>query len=292
MAKLIDGNALAETLKSKLSTLKDDLARETSIIPGLAILRVGEDSASELYVQMKGLSAKELGYHFEEHVFPAWVTPEILAERIVELNAASHIHGIVLQLPLPAPLDKAQFLPLIDPLKDVDGLHPLNAGKLSEDFPGGFIPATPLGCLGLIQTVHPSLEGRVVGVVGSSLLVGRPMAMVMLNQGCTVWMAHIKTRNLPDLCITADILVVAIGKPRFIQGGWIQEEATVIDVGTNKLSTGQVVGDVDFDSAEKRAGAITPVPGGVGPMTVMSLLRNTLESAFHHAGKPFPFPLF
>lgn len=289
MAKLLDGRSLAEEIKAKLLTLKNDFEQETGIKPGLAILRVGDESASELYVQMKGLSAKELGYHFEEHVFPAWVKPDMLAERISELNRAPHIHGIVLQLPLPSPLDKVRFLSLIDPLKDVDGLHPLNGGKLFQDFPGGFIPATPLGCLGLIQRIHPSLEGRVVGVVGASLLVGRPMAMVMLNQGCTVWIAHIKTQNLPQLCKTAEILIVGIGKPRFIQGDWIQEGATVVDVGMNKLPTGEVVGDVEFTSAEKRAGAITPVPGGVGPMTVISLLRNTLASAFHHNGKTFPF---
>ncbi len=288
MSKIIDGRKIAETLKHKLLTLSLDLEEQTGVKAGLAILRIGEDPASQLYVHQKILSAKEIGYHFEEHVLPAWVSPDILGAKIEELNKASHIHGIILQLPLPSSLDKLQFLSLIDPSKDVDGLHPLNAGKLLQGTPGGFVACTPLGCLTLLKTLYPSFEGRTVGIVGCSLLVGRPMAMLMLKQDCTVWLAHSKTQNLPALCETAEILIVAIGSPRFIQGEWIQEGATVLDVGINRLPSGEIVGDVDFSSAEKRAGAITPVPGGVGPMTVVSLLRNTLEAAFRYANKPFP----
>lgn len=288
MSRIIDGRTIAEDLKTKLSTLAQDLEQKTGVTPGLAILRVGEDPASQLYVQRKGLSAKDVGYHFEEHVFPAWISPDMLEAKIAELNQASHIHGIILQLPLPPQLDKFHFLSRIDPSKDVDGLHPLNAGKLFQGLPGGFIACTPLGCLTLLQTLYASLEGLTVGVVGCSLLVGRPMAMLMLQQDCTVWMAHSKTQNLPALCETADILIVAIGNPQFIQGEWIRKGATVLDVGINRVTSGEIVGDVDFLSAQKRAGAITPVPGGVGPMTVVSLLRNTLEAAFRYAGQPFP----
>lgn len=288
MSKIIDGRKIAEDLKVKLSSLAQELENKTGVKPGLAILRVGEDPASQLYVQRKGLSAKDVGYHFEEHVFPAWISPDVLEAKIIELNQAAHIHGIILQLPLPLQLDKFHFLSLIDPSKDVDGLHPLNAGKLFQGLGGGFVACTPLGCLTLLQTLYSSLEGMNVGVVGSSLLVGRPMALLMLQQNCTVWMAHSKTQNLPALCETADILIVAIGSPQFIQGEWIRKGATVLDVGINRLASGEIVGDVDFISAQKRAGAITPVPGGVGPMTVVSLLRNTLEAAFRHACQPFP----
>jgi methylenetetrahydrofolate dehydrogenase (NADP+)/methenyltetrahydrofolate cyclohydrolase len=288
VSNIIDGLKAAEELKKKLFLLASSLEKETGIKPGLAVLRVGEDPGSQLYVQKKGFQAKELGYSFEEHVFPSWVSPEVLKAKIEELNQASYIHGIILQLPLPQHLDKFYFLSLINPLKDVDGLHPINAGKLMQDVPGGFIACTPLGCLSLIQTIHDRLEGLNVGIVGASILVGRPMAMLMLQQKCTIWVAHSKTRNLPSLCEMADILIVAIGRPGFIQGDWIRKGGTVIDVGINRLSSGLIVGDVDFEAAQKRAGAITPVPGGVGPMTVVSLLRNTLDSAYRYAGHPFP----
>jgi methylenetetrahydrofolate dehydrogenase (NADP+)/methenyltetrahydrofolate cyclohydrolase len=288
MSHIIDGRKRAEGLKKELCTLRMALEKETGIKAGLAVLRVGEDPSSQLYVQKKGLQAQELGYHFEEHTFPSGISPDLLEAKIRDLNQADHIHGMILQLPLPRPLDKFHFLSLIDPAKDVDGLHPVNAGKLFQGIPGGFVPCTPLGCLSLIQTVHPFLEGLNVGVIGTSILVGRPMAMVMLQQKCTVWLGHSKTQNLPTLCETADILIVAIGKPSFIQGDWVRKGATVIDVGINRLPSGELVGDVDFAIAKQRAGAITPVPGGVGPMTVASLLRNTLEAAYRHAGLIFP----
>jgi methylenetetrahydrofolate dehydrogenase (NADP+)/methenyltetrahydrofolate cyclohydrolase len=288
MFHIIDGRKRAEGLKKELCTLRMALEKETGIKPGLAVLRVGEDPSSQLYVHMKGQQAKDIGYHFEEHAFPSEVSPDQLETKIRELNQAPHIHGIILQLPLPQPLDRFHFLSLIDPAKDVDGLHLVNAGKLFQGIPGGFVACTPLGCLSLIQTVHKRLEGLNVGVVGASILVGRPMAMVMLQQDCTVWIAHSKTQNLPTLCETADILIVAIGKPSFIQGNWIRKGATIIDVGINRLPSGELVGDVDFAIAKQRAGAITPVPGGVGPMTVAALLRNTLESAYRHAGLIFP----
>jgi len=288
VSKIIDGRKIAGEIKKKLCELANDLEKKTGIRPGLAVLRVGDNPASQLYVNMKGIQSKELGYHFEEHVFPAWTPPELLEAKIKDLNEATHIHGIILQLPLPPSLDKFYFLSLIDPLKDVDGLHPLNAGKFFQGIGGGFIPCTPLGCLELIKTIHKDLEGLNACVVGRSILVGLPMAILLLQQKCTISIALSKTQNLPSLCESADILVVAIGNPQFIQGDWIQKGATVIDVGINRLPSGELVGDVEFPAARLRAGAITPVPGGVGPMTVVSLLRNTLEAAFRHAGQPFP----
>lgn len=288
MSNVIDGRRLAGEFKKKLFSLTESLEKKTNIKPGLAAIRVGDDAASLLYVQTKGLQAKELGYHFEEHAFPAQISSNALKERIIELNQAAHIHGIILQLPLPSSFDKLYFLSLIDPSKDVDGLHPLNAGKFFQGLQGGFIPCTPLGCLSLIHSVRPHIKGLTAGVVGCSILVGRPMAVLLLQQGCTVWVAHSKTRNLSSLCKTADILVTAIGQPQFIQGEWIQKGAIVIDVGINRLASGKITGDVDFPSAVKQAAAITPVPGGVGPMTVASLLRNTLEAAYRYAGQAFP----
>lgn len=287
MSEIIDGRKIAKEKKEKLFALANDLKIKTGIKPGLAVLRVGDDPASQLYVNMKGVQAKEIGFHFEEHVFPAWTPPSLLEAKIKDLNEANHVHGIILQLPLPHALDKFYFLSLINPAKDVDGLHPLNAGKLLQGREGGFIPCTPLGCLELIKTVHKDLNGLNVCVIGRSLLVGLPMSILLLQQQCTVSIGHSKTRNLPSLCESANILVCAIGSPRFIQGNWIQKGATVIDVGINRLPSGQLTGDVDFENAQLRAGAITPVPGGVGPMTVISLLRNTLEAAFRYAGQPF-----
>lgn len=288
VSHIIDGRKIAEKIKEKLRTLAHKLEKQTGIKPGLAVLRVGNDPSSQLYVNMKGTQCKELGYHFEEHVFPAWTPPDLLEAKIQDLNRAAHIHGIILQLPLPPSLDKYHFLSLVDPAKDVDGLHPLNGGKLLQGRGGGFVPCTPLGCLELIKTVHKDLVGLNVCVVGRSLLVGLPLSILLLQQNCTVSIAHSKTQNLPSLCGSANILIAAIGNPRFIQGEWIQKGATVIDVGINRLPSGELVGDVDFSVAQTRAGAITPVPGGVGPMTVVSLLRNTLEAAFRHADQPFP----
>jgi len=288
VSKIIDGRRIAGDIKNKLYDVTQSFKEKTGITPGLAVLRVGNNVASQLYVNMKGIQSRELGYHFEEHIFPEWTPAALLEEKIKDLNTSSHIHGIILQLPLPSSFDKFHFLSLIDPAKDVDGLHPLNMGKLCQNRGDGFIPCTPLGCFQLIKTIHKDIEGLKACVVGCSVLVGLPMSLMLLNHKCTVSIAHSKTQDLPSLCKSAKILVVGIGKPRFIQADWIQKGATVIDVGINRLPSGEIVGDVDFEKAQSRAGAITQVPGGVGPMTVVSLLRNTLESAFRHAGESFP----
>jgi len=281
MSIVIDGRKNADQLMSELGVLTQVFHKETGKRPGLAVLRIGENPASKLYVEKKGRAASELGYLFEEHAFPENITNAFLEAKIKRLNADDNIHGIIIQLPLPQHLDTPGLLSLIDPSKDVDGLHPLNAGRLCEGFSPLFTPCAPLACLSLIQTVEQNLEGLNVGIVGSSFLVGKPMAMLMLQQDCTVCMGHIKTRNLSDLCKTSDILVVAIGCPNFIPGNWIKKGAIVIDVGVNRLPSGKLAGDVDFVSAQKRAKAITPVPGGVGPMTVAILMRNTLEAAYN-----------
>lgn len=288
MSKLIDGRKLADELKKKLFILAQNLERETGIRPCLAVIRVGENPSSLMYVRTKGKQAESIGYDFEEHWFPEDTTFQQVEDRIHLLNETERVHGIILQLPLPNHLDKLHLLSSINPEKDVDGLHPLNSGKLSQGVRGGFVPCTPLGCFSLIKTVHTTIEGKSICMVGSSLLVGRPLAMLLLNHRATVSLANSKTLDLRSLCKMADILIVAIGKPQFIQGEWIKEGATVIDVGINRLPSGEIVGDVNFDQAFLKAGAITPVPGGVGPMTVACLLRNTLEAAYHHASQPFP----
>lgn len=287
MSIIIDGRKIANDLELELSTLKKTLQEEAGIKPGLAVIRVGEDPASKIYIQAKGHAANKLDFLFEEHTLPENAPQQSLENKIRHLNQDHRIHGIILQLPLPRHLDASRFLPLIDPSKDVDGINPMNSGKLFEGFPTLFIPCAPLACLSLIQSVEQRLEGLTVGIVGCSFLVGRPLAMLMLKQNCTVWMGHIKTRNLPDLCKTADILIAAIGSPNFIHGSWIKKGTIVIDVGINRLPSGALAGDVDFSSAQKVAKAITPVPGGVGPMTVTSLLRNTLKAACTSVGKQF-----
>ncbi len=288
MSKIIDGLQIADEHKKELARAAHKLEEATGVKPGLAAIRIGEDPVSQLYVRLKGTQAEEIGYHFEEHVFPSWTSVESIKNKIQELNFDDQIHGIIVQLPLPSELNKFEILSLIDPMKDVDGLHPLNAGKLFQGIKDGLVASTPLGCLRLIETIHPTMEGLNVTVIGASILVGRPMALLMLQQNCTVSIAHLKTRNLPSLCETADILIVAIGNPEFIKGEWIKEGATVIDVGINRLPSGKIVGDVDFISADRKAGAITPVPGGVGPMTVACLLENTLKAAHFYASYPFP----
>ena len=274
-AQIIDG-------KSQAAALRDDIRQQVGAMshkPGLAVILVGEDPASKVYVGSKIKACEAVGMQSFKRTLPDTATQQDLLDEIAALNANPEVHGILLQLPLPPHFDKNEALYAIDPLKDVDGLHPANIGKLTAGHPDGFIPCTPLGALKLIKSVRQDLRGLNALVIGCSLLFGRPMGQLLLMEDCTVTYAHRYTQNLPDLCRTADIVTVATGKAGLVKGDWIKPGAIVIDVGINRLEDGTLVGDVDFEAASQQAGAITPVPGGVGPMTVACLLLNTLKAA-------------
>ncbi len=286
-AKLIDGKAFAAGLRRRVGEGAARFLAEHGVRPGLATVLVGADPASQVYVKSKGKTASELGMASFDYRLAAETTEAELLSMIARLNADPTIHGILVQLPLPRHIDSAKVLLAIDPAKDVDGFHPMNVGRLGSvaagaplDFP---VPCTPLGCSMLLAETLGSLSGRHAVVVGRSTLVGRPVAQLLLRAECTVTIAHSRTRDLPGLCRTADILVVAIGKPAFLRGDWIKPGAAVIDVGINRVPAGEgktrLVGDVAFEEARKVAGHLTPVPGGVGPMTVACLMYNTLRSA-------------
>jgi methylenetetrahydrofolate dehydrogenase (NADP+)/methenyltetrahydrofolate cyclohydrolase len=294
-AKLIDGKAFAASVRARVGKGVAELHASTGIKPGLATVLVGDDAASQVYVKSKALVAAELGMASFDHRLPASTTEHELLQLITRLNKDPAVHGILVQLPLPRHIVTPDILLAVDPDKDVDGFHPMNVGRLGSiasgaplDFP---VPCTPLGCSMLLADVLGSLAGRHAVVVGRSTLVGRPVAQLLLRADCTVTIAHSRTRDLPALCRTADILVVAIGKPAFVRGDWIKPGAAVIDVGINRIPAGdgktRLVGDVAFDEARSVAGYLTPVPGGVGPMTVACLMYNTLQEAGRRAGLPF-----
>ncbi len=280
-ATIIDGRAAAERLRHRVAGRTAEL-RANGIVPGLAVVLVGEDPASKIYVANKTKQAEEAGIRHFDHRLAATTTTAELLQLVRELNANPDVHGILVQLPLPNGVDSAAVLAAIDPAKDVDGFHAVNAGKLAlgEE---ATVPCTPLGCLILIREVLPDMRGKRAVVIGRSNIVGKPMAQLLLQNDCTVTIAHSRTRDLPALCAEAEILVAAIGRPKAIQGEWIRPGAVVVDVGINRIDDGsgksKVVGDVDFASAVTRAGAITPVPGGVGPMTIACLLMNTVNAA-------------
>ena len=280
-ATLIDGRAAAERLRERIRNHTAKL-REQELIPGLAVVLVGEDPASNIYVASKTRQAAEAGLRHFDHRLPASTDTSQLLTLVRQLNADPQIHGILVQLPLPAQVDAAAVLGAIDPAKDVDGFHAINAGRLALGEPAT-VPCTPLGSLILIRQVLPEMAGKRALVIGRSNIVGKPMAQLLLQNDCTVTIAHSRTRDLPALCGEAEILVAAIGRPRSISGAWIRPGAVVIDVGINRIADasgkGKVVGDVDFATAVERAGAITPVPGGVGPMTIACLLLNTVNAA-------------
>jgi methylenetetrahydrofolate dehydrogenase (NADP+) / methenyltetrahydrofolate cyclohydrolase len=280
-ATIIDGRAIAERLRGCVAERVRELARH-SRVPGLAVVLVGEDPASQVYVSSKTRQAEQAGLLHFDHRLPATATTDELVALVRTLNGRSDVHGILVQLPLPKQVDAAAVLAAIDPAKDVDGFHALNAGRLALGEPAT-VPCTPLGCLILIREVVPSLAGRRALVVGRSNIVGKPMAQLLLQSDCTVTIAHSRTRDLPQLCQEAEILVAAIGRPQAIAGAWIRPGAVVIDVGINRIAGTEgktrLVGDVDFEGALPRAAAITPVPGGVGPMTIACLLMNTLNAA-------------
>ena len=289
-ARIIDGKAYAAGLGERIAASVSALAEPAGKPPGLAVVLVGNDPASGVYVRSKGKTARKVGMVSFEHVLPEDATQDELMKLIGELNADDAVDGILVQLPLPAHLDSLAVIEAIDPAKDVDGLHPLNAGRLASGLPG-LVSCTPLGCLMLLRAARGNLSGLDAIVVGRSILVGKPMAQLLLAENCTVTVAHSRTRDLAAKVAAADIVVAAVGQPEMIKGDWIKPGATVIDVGINRVERDgktALVGDVEFDVASQHAGAITPVPGGVGPMTIMSLIHNTLVAAYMRRGLAVP----
>ena len=287
-AVLIDGKAFAAGLVECVAAASARLQADHGVQPGLAVVIVGEDPASQLYVRNKGETTVRAGMRSDTHRLADTTTQDELLGLIADLNADAGIHGILVQLPLPAHIDSAAVLDAIDPDKDVDGFHVVNAGRLAVGLPG-LVPCTPLGSLMLLKDQLGDLGGLNAVIVGRSNIVGKPMAQLLLAENCTVTIAHSRTRDLPALCRTADILVAAVGRPEMIKGDWIKPGATVIDVGINRVPSAdpvkaaegktRVVGDVAFKAAAQVAGRITPVPGGVGPMTIACLLANTYSAA-------------
>ena len=278
----IDGKAFAEQVRQEVAEGVSALKASRGVTPGLAVVLVGADPASQVYVRNKVKQTEACGMRSFRHVLEVDTSRESLMSLIQSLNADPAVHGILVQLPLPAHLDSKHVIEAIDPAKDVDGFHTSNVGEL---WAGGnpFVPCTPLGCLKLLKSIEPNIAGKNAVVIGRSNIVGRPMAALLLNESATVTVAHSKTYNLPAVCREADILVVAVGRPQMVRADWIKPGAIVLDVGINRIETedgkGRLVGDVDFDDVSTVAGAITPVPGGPGPMTIACLLANTLEAA-------------
>ena len=291
MAERIDGKAFAQGLRTRVAAAAAQLKAEHGFQPGLAVVLVGEDPASQVYVRSKTKATQEAGFHGVEHKLPATISQADLMALVAKLNADPRVHGILVQLPLPAGLDSAAVVAAIDPQKDVDGLNVANVGALWNGA-DGLVPCTPLGCVLLLKDRLGDLTGRNAVVIGRSALVGKPIAALLLAENCTVTIAHSRTKDLAQVCRQADILVAAVGRAEMVRGDWIKPGATVIDVGINRVPTpdgkGRLVGDVAFDEAEPIAAAITPVPGGVGPMTIACLLRNTLTAACRIKGVPVP----
>lgn len=281
-AEIIDGKAFAAGLRARVAALVPAFAAEAGRAPGLAVVLVGEDPASQVYVRSKHKATIQAGMESFEHRLPADTPQDALLALVQQLNEDEAVDGILVQLPLPAHIDENAIIAAIDPGKDVDGFHPVNAGRLATGLPG-FVPCTPLGCLMLLKDRLGDLSGCDAVVIGRSNIVGKPMAQLLIRESCTVTVAHSRTRDLPDLVRRADIVVAAVGRPEMVKGDWLKPGAAVIDVGINRVD-GKLVGDVDFASAAGIAGAITPVPGGVGPMTIAVLLRNTLVAAHRNAG--------
>jgi methylenetetrahydrofolate dehydrogenase (NADP+)/methenyltetrahydrofolate cyclohydrolase len=290
-ARLIDGKAAAAELRARCAIEVARFRAEKGRAPGLAVVLVGEDPASAVYVRNKGKATREAGMESFEHKLSADVSEGELLDLVEQLNADDRVDGILVQLPLPPHIDSNEVITNIDPDKDVDGFHPINAGRLAIGLPG-FVPCTPLGCLKLLRAELGNLTGKDAVVIGRSNIVGKPMALLLLAEHCTVTIAHSRTRDLPDVVRRADIVVAAVGRPEMIKGDWLKPGATVIDVGINRIAgeggNSHLAGDVDFASASQVAGAITPVPGGVGPMTIACLIRNTLVSAARRDGYALP----
>lgn len=290
-AQLIDGKAFAARVRGEIAVAVAQLKQAHGLTPGLAVVLVGEDPASQVYVRNKGMACREAGIASFETVLPSTTTQAELLAHVARLNADPAVHGILVQLPLPAHMDAQGVINAIDPAKDVDGFHVINAGRLAVG-QDGLVPCTPLGCLLLLKATLGNLAGKHAVILGRSNIVGKPMAQLLLRESCTVTICHSRTEFLSQEIRRGDILVAAIGKPEFVKGAWIKPGATVIDVGINRITredgTTKLVGDVDFTAASEFATHITPVPGGVGPMTIACLLRNTLQAACASAGVAFP----
>jgi methylenetetrahydrofolate dehydrogenase (NADP+)/methenyltetrahydrofolate cyclohydrolase len=289
-AAIIDGKAFAATVRAKVAAHVARLKEENGITPGLAVVLVGEDPASQVYVRSKGKQTVEVGMNSYEHKLEADTAEADLLALIEKLNADPAVHGILVQLPLPGHLNEDLVINAIDPAKDVDGFHISNVGLLGTG-QKAMVPCTPLGCLMMLRDYHGSLSGMDAVVIGRSNIVGKPMANLLLGDSCTVTIAHSRTKDLPEVVRRADIVVAAVGRPEMVPGDWIKPGATVIDVGINRIERDgktKLVGDVDFDSAAAVAGAITPVPGGVGPMTIACLLANTLTACCRANGLAEP----
>jgi methylenetetrahydrofolate dehydrogenase (NADP+)/methenyltetrahydrofolate cyclohydrolase len=291
-ATLIDGKAVAAHLRAKVAAEARRLTATHGVVPGLAVVLVGDDPASEIYVGSKTRMTAEAGMRSFDHRLPATLSEADLMALIGQLNVDPAVHGILVQLPLPPQIDPRKVIAAMDPGKDVDGFHPMNVGRLALGMPA-LVPCTPLGCIVLAKTIHASLEGLDALVIGRSISVGRPLAQLLLAESATVTVAHSKTRNLPALCRRADLVMAAMGRPEMVKGDWIKPGATVIDIGVNRIAAPdggkrRIVGDVAFAEVGEIAGAITPVPGGVGPMTIACLLANTVRAACAAAGLPTP----
>jgi len=294
-ATIIDGKAIAAELRGKIAVEGVRLKAAYAVVPGIAVVLVGENAASEVYVRSKTKAVAEAGMRAIDRKLPATTTEAELLAVVAELNADATVHGILVQLPLPPQIDSHRIISAIDPAKDVDGFHPLNVGRLASGLPA-LVPCTPLGCVILAKSVHASLAGMEAVVIGRSNIVGKPVAQLLLAENATVTIAHSRTRDLPAVCRRADLVIAATGRAEMVRGGWIKPGATVIDVGINRV-TGQegqqagkskIVGDVAYAEAAAVAGAITPVPGGVGPMTIACLLLNTLRAACAQNALPAP----
>jgi len=290
-ARIIDGKAIAAELRVRVAAEVARLGREHNVEPGLAVVLVGENPASAVYVRSKGKQTVEAGMKSFEHKLPESTSEPALLALVGKLNADPAVHGILVQLPLPKQIDSQKILNALDPAKDVDGFHPVNAGRLATGLPA-LTPCTPLGCIMLAKAAHRSLEGMEAVIVGRSNIVGKPLIQLLLAENATVTIAHSKTRDLPAVTRRADLVFAAVGRAEMVRGDWLKEGATVIDVGINRVSgmdgKSRIVGDVAFGEASQVAGAITPVPGGVGPMTIACLLVNTVRAACAIHGLPKP----
>jgi len=276
--QLIDGKSLAKQTLDSVATEVDRLKQEKNIVPGLAVILIGDDPASHAYVKMKAKTCEKVGFYSITHSMPDTISQDEIMATIEMINANPRIDGILVQLPLPAHIDTEKILEIIDPKKDVDGFHPYNVGRLVTNL-DSFVPCTPLGVMRMFQKYEIELKGKDVCVVGASNIVGKPMASLLLNADATVTLTHIHTKDLKSHTTKADIVIVGVGKPNLITKDMIKDDAIVIDIGINRLDNGKLVGDVDFDNVKNKCSFITPVPGGAGPMTIAMLLENTLKSA-------------